>query len=155
MKLMTLEEALAFRHQLKTQNKPLVFTNGCFDLLHPGHLRYLAQAKPLGHALLVGLNSDSSTKALKGPKRPICPEEVRAEMLAGLTSVDAVVIFSEETPLNLICALKPDVLVKGGDWKEEQIVGAQEVKENGGIVKSLLMADGFSTTALVDHIKGL
>ena len=135
----------------------LVFTNGCFDLLHPGHLRYLAEARAMGDFLLVGLNSDRSIRAIKGgkligPPRPICSEEVRAEMLAGLAAVDAVVIFDEETPCQLIKALRPDVLVKGGDWSVDQIVGSDLVLENGGQVRSLLLADGFSTTALIARI---
>ena len=149
-KILTLEEAVERRQKLV--GSKLVFTNGCFDLLHPGHLRYLAEARSLGDFLLIGLNSDRSIQALKGPLRPICPETVRAEMLAGLAAVDAVVVFDEDTPLEMITALKPDILVKGGDWPIEEIVGGQFVRENGGEVKSLLLADGFSTTSLIERI---
>ena len=149
-KILTLEEAVERRQKLV--GSKLVFTNGCFDLLHPGHLRYLAEARSLGDFLLIGLNSDRSIQALKGPLRPICPETVRAEMLVGLAAVDAVVVFDEDTPLEMITALKPDILVKGGDWPIEEIVGGQFVRENGGEVKSLLLADGFSTTSLIERI---
>ncbi len=152
-KIMRLPEALLWRQRLAADGYRLVFTNGCFDLLHPGHLRYLAEAKSLGQALLVGLNSDRSITALKGPERPICPQAVRAEMLAGLAAVDAVVIFDELTPLKLIEALKPDILVKGGDWAVENMVGAKEVLAAGGQVKSLSLAEGFSSTALIERIK--
>lgn len=144
-------EALALRQGLAGQK--FVFTNGCFDLLHPGHLRYLAEARALGDFLCVGLNSDRSVRALKGPARPVCPQGVRAEMLAGLGMVDAVVVFDEDTPLNLITLLEPDVLVKGGDWPVEKIVGAGVVLARGGEVRSLTLAPGFSTTALVERIR--
>ncbi|MDR2945287.1 MAG: D-glycero-beta-D-manno-heptose 1-phosphate adenylyltransferase [Candidatus Adiutrix sp.] len=153
-KIMTLPQAQARRQALAVQGRKLVFTNGCFDLLHPGHLRYLAEARALGDFLLVGLNSDRSISALKGPTRPVCPEAVRAEMLAGLAAVDAVVVFDADTPLDLITALVPDVLVKGGDWAVEQIVGGTLVLERGGEVRSLLLAEGFSTTALIERIMG-
>lgn len=151
-KIMTLNEALSRRKELAAQGLKLVFTNGCFDLLHPGHLRYLAEARALGDFLVVGLNSDRSIRALKGPSRPVCPEPVRAEMLAGLMMVDAVVVFDQDTPAELISALYPEVLVKGGDWPVDQIVGAAEVLARGGEVKSLVLADGFSTTALISRI---
>lgn len=151
-KIMTIEQAVARRQILAADGLKMVFTNGCFDLLHPGHLRYMAEARALGDFLLVGLNSDRSISSLKGPLRPVCPEAVRAEMLAGLMAVDAVVIFDDDTPLNLITALLPDILVKGGDWTVETIAGNSVVIENGGEVKSLLLAGGFSTTALIERI---
>lgn len=153
-KIMTLSQALARRQELAARGLKLVFTNGCFDLLHPGHLRYLAEARALGDFLLVGLNSDRSISALKGPSRPVCPEAVRAEMLAGLAAVDAVVVFDQDTPLELITTLLPDVLVKGGDWVVDKIVGGPLVLERGGAVKSLVLADGFSSTALLERICG-
>ncbi len=144
---------MELRSKLAATGSRLVFTNGCFDLLHPGHLRYLAEARALGDFLLVGLNSDSSIRFLKGPLRPISLEGVRAEMLAGLAAVDAVVLFGEETPLALITALSPDILVKGGDWPVDRIVGAEIVKSRGGLVCSLSLAEGFSTTALIAEIQ--
>ncbi|UQZ89108.1 D-glycero-beta-D-manno-heptose 1-phosphate adenylyltransferase [Deltaproteobacteria bacterium Smac51] len=152
-KIMTWEQAAARRQELAGESRKVVFTNGCFDLLHPGHLRYLAEARDLGDYLIVGLNSDRSITALKGPARPICPEAVRGEMLAGLAAVDAVVVFDHDTPLDLITLLKPDVLVKGGDWRPEQIVGADVVLAGGGQVRSLLLAEGFSTTSLIERIR--
>jgi D-beta-D-heptose 7-phosphate kinase/D-beta-D-heptose 1-phosphate adenosyltransferase len=143
------------RRGLTKAGQTLVFTNGCFDLLHPGHLRYLAEARALGDFLLVGLNSDSSVRALKGPARPILGQAVRAEMLAGLAAVDAVTVFDQETPLELITLLAPDVLVKGGDWPPESIVGAETVSARGGRVFSLALAQGFSTTGLVELIRRL
>lgn len=158
-KIMTLTQALERRRDLACSGKSLVFTNGCFDLLHPGHLRYLTEARSLGDCLLVGLNSDRSVGAIKtpcgGPPRPICPEKVRAEMLAGLVMVDAVVIFEEDTPLDLIKTLEPDVLVKGGDWWVESIVGGDFVVGRGGKVLSLPLAPGFSSTAIIERILGL
>ncbi len=154
-KIMNWDQAAELRRVLADQGLKVVFTNGCFDLLHPGHLRYLAQARSLGDFLVVGLNSDRSITALKGPRRPVCPQEIRAEMLAGLTMVDAVVVFDQATPLELIAALVPDILVKGGDWPVDQIVGSSLVLEHGGQVRSLLLAEGFSSTSLIERIKGL
>lgn len=153
-KIMTWTQALARRKELADRGLKLVFTNGCFDLLHPGHLRYLAEARALGDYLVVGLNSDRSISALKGPSRPVCPEAVRAEMLAGLEAVNAVTVFDQDTPLELIAALRPDVLVKGGDWPLEKIVGGDLVLESGGQVRSLLLAEGFSSTSLIERICG-
>jgi len=154
-KIKTWAEAAAVRRGLAGQGLRMVFTNGCFDLLHPGHLRYLAEARALGDFLLVGVNSDRSVQALaKGPERPICPEAVRAEMLAGLEAVNAVVVFDQDTPFELIQRLEPDVLVKGGDWAVDQIVGGPEVLARGGEVRSLVLAEGFSTTSLVARILG-
>ena len=137
----------------RKQNKKVVFTNGCFDLLHVGHVRYLEQAKSLGDILVVGINSDLSVQKLKGPTRPIQNENDRAEILASLKAVDHTVIFTEETPLRLIQQVKPDLLVKGGDWKPDQIVGSDFVMANGGQVKSLQFTEGRSTTSIIEKSK--
>lgn len=134
----------------RRSGKKIVFTNGCFDLLHVGHVRYLQEAQKQGDVLIVGVNSDASVKRLKGPTRPIQNESDRAEILLGLKSVDTVVVFTDDTPEAIIKAIKPDVLVKGGDWKIEQIVGADFVIANGGQVKSLTFIDGKSTTKLIE-----
>src|ERR1051325_10563503 len=133
-KVMSREELVRERDRVRREGKLLVFTNGCFDLLHPGHVRYLAQARALGDALIVALNSDRSVRALKGAGRPILNERERAEVIAALATVDYVTRFDEETPRELIAALLPDVLVKGGDWPIEQIVGREEVEAAGGQV---------------------
>jgi D-beta-D-heptose 7-phosphate kinase/D-beta-D-heptose 1-phosphate adenosyltransferase len=151
-KILSLKEAINLRNGFADKNEKLVFTNGCFDLLHPGHLRYLDRAARLGAALFVGLNSDESIKRLKGPSRPVINQTERAEMLSALEMVDGIVIFDEDTPLALIKALKPDFLVKGGDWSPKDIVGAKEVEAYGGYVLSLPFEDGFSTTALIETI---
>ncbi|KYG62199.1 glycerol-3-phosphate cytidylyltransferase [Bdellovibrio bacteriovorus] len=135
---------------LRTQGKKVVFTNGCFDLLHVGHVRYLQEAKALGDVLVVGVNSDASVKKLKGPTRPVQIENDRAEILAALGAVDFTVIFTEETPENLIHKVRPDILVKGGDWSIESIVGAPFVMSYGGKVMSLQFVDGKSTTKLIE-----
>ena len=134
----------------------IVFTNGCFDVLHVGHVRYLKQAKALGDKLVVGLNSDDSVKRLKGSDRPYIPEAERKELLLALSVVDDVFIFSEDTPLNLILKIHPDILVKGGDYSVDQIIGAKEVMEWGGEVKSLDFygGEGHSSTDLIAKIKG-
>lgn len=131
----------------KVQGKKIIFTNGCFDIIHTGHVRYLRDAKKLGNILIVGLNSDSSVSAIK-PGRPVNPEDQRAEVLAALEMVDYVVIFSEDTPYNLIKLIKPDVLVKGGDWKKEDIVGSDIVAE----VYSLPYVASISTTEIIKKI---
>jgi D-beta-D-heptose 7-phosphate kinase/D-beta-D-heptose 1-phosphate adenosyltransferase len=132
----------------------IVFTNGCFDILHRGHVEYLQEAAALGDRLVVGLNSDTSVRRQnKGPERPLNDEQSRAKVLAALRLVDAVIIFEEDTPLELIQAIGPDVLVKGGDWSEDRIVGAPLVRAHGGSVHSLKLVDGFSTTALVERIR--
>lgn len=136
------------------QNKKIVFTNGCFDILHPGHVAYLNEAKSLGELLVIGLNSDESVKRLKGADRPVNNQDDRMFMLLNLKSVDHVVIFNEDTPFELIQQLKPDVLVKGGDWKPEQIVGSDIVLAAGGEVKSLKFIDGHSTSTLISKVQG-
>src|SRR5947209_11699979 len=131
---MTIDEAVAFVRDLRASQKIVVFTNGVFDLLHPGHVRYLQRARRLGDALIVGVNSDRSVRLNKGPGRPITPEAERAEILSALDCVDAVVIFDEDTPHAIIAALQPDVLVKGADWAEDAIVGRDVVEARGGRV---------------------
>ena len=135
---------------LRSAKKKIVFTNGCFDLLHVGHVRYLQEARALGDVLVVGINSDQSVKRLKGPTRPVQIENDRAEILAALGAVDFTVIFTEDTPENLIQQVRPDILVKGGDWKIDQIVGAPFVMSYGGQVMSLQFVDGKSTTKLIE-----
>jgi D-beta-D-heptose 7-phosphate kinase/D-beta-D-heptose 1-phosphate adenosyltransferase len=134
------------------KNKKVVFTNGCFDLLHAGHVRYLQEARAQGDLLVLGLNSDASVRGLKGPTRPIQHEDDRATILAALGCIDYVCLFSEETPKKLIEAVSPDVLVKGGDWKPDQIVGSDFVLSRGGEVKSLQFVEGRSTTGIVETI---
>lgn len=138
---------------LQKSGKKIVFTNGCFDLLHVGHIRYLQEARRQGDLLVVGVNSDASTKRLKGPTRPVQNENDRAEILAALGCVDFSIIFEEDTPLELIKKVLPQVLVKGGDWKIDQIVGSDVVIANGGVVKSLLFVDGRSTTKIIEKAK--
>ena len=135
------------------RDRTLVFTNGCFDLLHPGHVEYLAQARALGDALVVGLNSDASVRRLNGAGRPLVPEAGRAAMLAGLRSVDAVTLFDEDTPLELIRALLPDVLVKGGDYDLDGIVGRDAVEKAGGDVRVLPFVEGYSTTDILTRVR--
>jgi D-beta-D-heptose 7-phosphate kinase/D-beta-D-heptose 1-phosphate adenosyltransferase len=130
-----------------------VFTNGVFDLLHPGHVRYLREARRLGDALLVGVNSDRSVRANKGPDRPVNPAAERAEILCSLDFVDAVVVFDEDTPLNTITGVKPDILVKGADWGADDIVGRDVVEARGGRVIRLELAKGFSTTSLIQKTR--
>lgn len=135
------------------KDKKIVFTNGCFDIVHRGHISYLNEARALGDLLVVGLNSDESVRTLKGPERPINNEEDRKFLLENLKSVDFVEIFNDETPLELIRTIMPAIVVKGGDWKIEQIVGSHEVMANGGKVLSLNFIDGFSTTNIIEKIK--
>jgi rfaE bifunctional protein nucleotidyltransferase chain/domain len=137
----------------RRQGKKIVFTNGCFDLLHIGHVRYLEEAAKLGDVLIVGINTDASVQKLKGPTRPIQNENDRAEILASLKSVDHTVLFTEDTPYNLIKQILPNVLVKGGDWTPDQIVGSDVVLANKGEVKSLLFIDGKSTTKIIEKSK--
>ncbi len=139
-------------NKIKSEGKKIVFTNGCFDLLHVGHIKYLSKAKDLGDILIIGLNSDKSVKKLKGNNRPINSFEDRAKLLAALKSVDLVIMFEEQTPENLIKEIIPDVLVKGGDYDIEEIVGYQTVIDNGGQVKTLSFYDGYSSTNYIDKI---
>jgi rfaE bifunctional protein nucleotidyltransferase chain/domain len=151
--LITKEEFNSVREKLSDNSESVVFTNGCFDILHRGHVEYLNQAKSLGKYLVIGLNSDSSVKKLKGEDRPVNNETDRAFVLSNLKCVDAVIIFEEDTPYDLINTVKPDFLVKGGDWKEEQIVGSDIVKSYGGKVISLKFVDSYSTSNIIDRIK--
>jgi rfaE bifunctional protein nucleotidyltransferase chain/domain len=151
--ILTLEEAILQFGREKRNGRRIVFTNGCFDLLHPGHIGSLEQARALGDALIVGLNSDASVRQLKGAGRPVLPERERAEILAALECVDAVVIFDELTPREVIARLLPDVLVKGGDWPGDQIVGREEVEAAGGRVVSIPVVPGYSTTEILRKIR--
>lgn len=138
---------------LKLHQQKIVFTNGCFDVLHFGHVHYLLEANKLGNILVVGLNSDSSVQRLKGPSRPINGEKERAFVLAALSCVDYVVLFEEDTPENLIKSVQPDVLVKGGDYTLDKIVGADFVKQNGGIVTTIPFVEGYSSTQIIEQLK--
>jgi len=149
------EELLRARARLRAGGRRLVFTNGCFDLLHVGHVRYLSEARALGDALLVAINSDASVRALKGAGRPILNESERAEILAALESVDFVTVFEEESPRTLISEVLPDVLVKGGDYRLDEIHGREEVERAGGRVLSLPFVEGASTTGIIERIKGV
>lgn len=151
-KIMTLEAAIEECDRIKGLGKRVVFTNGCFDMLHPGHTRYLCSAKELGDFLVVALNSDNSVRMIKGPKRPILREQARAELVAALECVDLVLIFDEDNPLRVISDLLPDILVKGGDWTEDEIIGADVVKKRGGEVKRIPFVTGFSTTDIITKI---
>lgn len=152
-KIVTKEVALEKTGEMKALDKKIVFTNGCFDLLHPGHVDYLCQARDLGNFLLLGLNTDSSVRLLnKAPNRPINDEHTRATVLAGLACVDLIVLFDEETPLELITFLKPNVLVKGDDYKVTDIVGYDVVKANGGEVFTIPLVQGYSTTNIIKKI---
>jgi D-beta-D-heptose 7-phosphate kinase/D-beta-D-heptose 1-phosphate adenosyltransferase len=151
--ILTLEEAILRFGREKRAGRRVIFTNGCFDLLHPGHLRGFDLARELGDVLIVGLNSDASVRQLKGPGRPVIPEHERAEILAALESVDAVVVFDELTPREVISRLLPDVLVKGGDWPGDQIVGREEVEAAGGRVVSVPLVPGYSTSAILQKIR--
>ena len=151
-KIKTWEQITTIALELKSQNKQIVFTNGCFDILHSGHVLYLEQARACGNILIVGLNSDASVTRLKGPERPINPQIDRAIVLAALQSTDYIVVFEEDTPYQLIARIVPDVLVKGGDWSPESIVGSDIVLANGGSVRSLDFSDGKSTTNIISKI---
>ena len=144
---------IAARRRLRGEGRRVVFTNGCFDLLHPGHVRYLSEARQLGDALIVALNSDDSVRRLKGAGRPVMNEKERAEVMAALAAVDIVTVFDEDTPRELIAALLPDVLVKGGDWPLDQIVGREEVEAAGGRVLALPYLEGSSTTDIIERIR--
>jgi D-beta-D-heptose 7-phosphate kinase/D-beta-D-heptose 1-phosphate adenosyltransferase len=138
---------------LRKEGKKIAFTNGCFDILHVGHVRYLREAKKAGDILVLALNSDSSVRAIKGEERPLVSEEERAEVIAALEFIDFVTIFPESTPLELINYLKPDILIKGGDWPEDKVVGRDEVKKWGGRVAIIPEVEGKSTTNIVEKIK--
>ncbi len=152
-KILSLAELLPLLEAAREQGQRIVFTNGCFDLLHAGHVSYLSAARKEGDLLVVGLNSDQSVKKIKGPHRPLNPEKLRAQVLAGLAAVDFVVLFDEETPENLIRAIRPDVLVKGADWPEDKIVGASFVKNYGGQVVRIPFKFDISTTKIISQIK--
>ncbi|MCK5838711.1 MAG: D-glycero-beta-D-manno-heptose 1-phosphate adenylyltransferase [Bacteroidales bacterium] len=147
-----LEKSLAFWRLMK---KKIVFTNGCFDIIHLGHINYLSKAADLGTILIIGLNTDASVKRLKGIGRPVNDEDARAQSLAALFFVDAIILFDEDTPYNLIKKVKPHILVKGSDYKNEDIVGHDIVKENGGAVVTIDLLPGYSTTSIIQKIKGL
>jgi rfaE bifunctional protein nucleotidyltransferase chain/domain len=152
---MTREEAVEFVSRARAERRKIVFTNGVFDILHPGHIRYLRDARALGDLLIVGLNSDRSVKSLnKAADRPIHPEHERAEVLEAMGAVDAVVIFDEDTPYEIISAVQPDTLVKGADWGENAIVGRDIVEAGGGRVVRIPLAEGYSTTAIINRIRG-
>jgi D-beta-D-heptose 7-phosphate kinase/D-beta-D-heptose 1-phosphate adenosyltransferase len=153
-RILTRDQAVSYAGRLRNEGRVVVFTNGVFDLLHPGHVRYLTEARQQGDALIVAINSDASARRLsKGPDRPLNPEHERAEVLAALAVVDAVVIFDEETPLEIVTAVQPDVLVKGADWAADAIVGRDVVEARGGKVVRIAIADGYSTSAIVERLR--
>ncbi len=152
-KILTYEQVGETIQKLKKEEKTIVFTNGCFDLLHKGHIYYLEEAASLGDALIVGVNSDASVKRLKGEDRPVKDEDTRALCLAAMQHIHYVIIFEEDTPLWLIKEINPDILVKGGDWSADQIVGSDHVLSYGGKVQSLSFHDGESSTQLIDKMK--
>jgi rfaE bifunctional protein nucleotidyltransferase chain/domain len=152
-KIKNLPEIANTLKNLKKEKKRVVFTNGCFDILHAGHIYYLTKAKSLGDVLIIGLNSDASVRKIKGSSRPVVCQRNRAILLSALEAVDFVTIFNEPTPIKLIKAIRPDVLVKGGDWKKENIVGAEFVQSYGGTVKSLPYVKGLSTQGLITKIQ--
>ena len=148
-----MSEAVAWVEHLRHAGRTVVFTNGVFDLLHPGHVRYLQEARKEGDALIVGVNSDRSVRVSKGPARPINPESERAEVLAALSSVDAVVVFDEDDPQQIIARLQPDILVKGADWPRDRIIGRETVEARGGRVVRIPLAEGYSTSAIMRKIR--
>jgi D-glycero-beta-D-manno-heptose 1-phosphate adenylyltransferase len=152
-KIVSQDELIQATAREKRDGRRVVFTNGCFDLLHPGHVRCLAEARALGDVLVVAVNSDRSVRGNKGPERPLVPERDRAEVLAALASVDYVTIFDEPTPRELIARLLPNILVKGADWALDQVAGRDEVESAGGRVVSIPLAPGYSTTSLVQRIR--
>lgn len=154
-KILSINKLVKIISSLKKRNKKIVFTNGCFDILHAGHISYLGKSKNLGDILVIGINSDSSIKAIKGPKRPITPLKDRMEILASLKFVDYVCAFSQKTPLNLIKKIRPDVIVKGADWQGKKIVGADFVKSYKGKVKTITFKKGYSTTKIIGRIMSL
>jgi D-beta-D-heptose 7-phosphate kinase/D-beta-D-heptose 1-phosphate adenosyltransferase len=150
----SVSEGAELARTFRAAGKRIVYTNGVFDILHPGHLRYLQRARALGDVLIVGLNADASVRRNKGPERPINPQDERAEILEALECVDAVVLFEEDTPAEIIRAIQPDILVKGADWAEDAIVGRDTVEARGGTVVRIPIERGFSTTAIIDKIRG-
>ena len=153
-RVLSIPEATAWAEAARQAGKRVVFTNGVFDLVHPGHIRYLRDARALGDVLIVAVNSDRSVRANKGDDRPITAEGERAEILAALASVDAVVVFDEETPHGIISRIQPDVLVKGADWGPDNIVGRDIVEARGGRVVRMELAPGFSTTSIIGKVRG-
>ena len=153
VRLLSRAEAAALAARLRAASRTVVFTNGVFDLLHPGHVRYLQVARGLGGALIVGLNGDASVRRNKGPERPITPQAERAEILLALSAVDAVVIFDEDTPAEIIAAIQPDVLVKGADWAADAIVGRDIVEARNGRVVRVPLEQGYSTTSIVERVR--
>jgi len=151
----SLQQAKKQVRQWKNEGRKIVFTNGCFDLLHPGHIDYLDRAAELGDVLIIGLNDDDSIRRLKGESRPIIPLQDRAIMLAALRAVDLVVPFAEDTPLNLITTMMPDILIKGGDYQLDDIVGAKEIRQSGGEVIVMPFIDGHSSTNLIQRIQAI
>ena len=147
------DELILYVERARRNGRRIVFTNGCFDLLHPGHIRCLEQARALGDLLIVAINSDASVQRMKGTGRPVVPQVERAEVLAALAAVDYVTAFDEDTPQQIIARVLPDVLVKGGDWGPDQIVGRAEVEAAGGRVISIPLESGWSTTAILEHIR--
>ncbi|MDE2798796.1 MAG: D-glycero-beta-D-manno-heptose 1-phosphate adenylyltransferase [Gemmatimonadota bacterium] len=152
--MITRERAIQIRNRLKDIGAKVVFTNGCFDLIHRGHITYLQKASTHGEVLFLGLNTDASVRRLKGPDRPILSLEDRAGVLAALECIDYIIPFAEDTPKNLIAALLPDVLIKGGDYQPEEIVGREEVESHGGIVTTIPLIEGQSTTSIIEKIRG-
>ncbi len=152
-KILRLDQAIAQVTAWQQSGQKIVFTNGCFDLVHLGHIDYLEKARNLGDKLILGLNTDASVSRIKGPLRPVVNQEARARLMAALSFIDAVILFDEPTPLQLIEALKPDILVKGDDYSIETIVGADFVLANGGDVKTIALVEGYSTTKLIEKIK--
>jgi D-glycero-beta-D-manno-heptose 1-phosphate adenylyltransferase len=153
MPILDRDQAAAWASAHRAAGRRIVFTNGVFDLLHPGHIRYLAEARACGDALIVAVNSDRSVRAIKGPERPINPELERAEVLAALAAVDAVVVFDEDDPLAIITTIQPDVLVKGADWTADRIIGRDVVEARGGRVRRIQFAPGYSSTAIIEKIR--
>jgi D-beta-D-heptose 7-phosphate kinase/D-beta-D-heptose 1-phosphate adenosyltransferase len=147
-------DAARWSRQQQDAGRQIVFTNGVFDILHPGHVRYLQAARGEGDLLIIAVNSDRSVRAIKGPTRPVNPEHERAEVLNALACVDAVVVFDEETPAEIIAAVQPDVLVKGADWAADRIVGRDTVEARGGRVVRMRIEDGWSTTSLIEKVSG-
>ncbi|PKP05190.1 MAG: D-glycero-beta-D-manno-heptose 1-phosphate adenylyltransferase [Bacteroidetes bacterium HGW-Bacteroidetes-6] len=154
-KILSRETAASLVSMWKHEGATIVFSNGCFDIIHPGHAQYLAEAAALGHKLILGVNTDKSVTKLKGKGRPIIPEKERCHLLASFLFVDAIVLFDEDTPLGLITLLLPDVLVKGKDYTINQIVGADIVLQNGGKVETIELVEGFSTSKLIERIAKL